>query len=663
MSLNYRSEIDGLRTLAIVPVVLCHAHLAGMTGGFLGVDVFFVISGYLISRIILTGLEEGSFTFRGFYERRIRRIIPALLTVILSCLCVAPFIALPEHVKNLSYSSLAAILSAANFYFWSLRGYFSPTSEFMPLLHTWSLGVEEQFYMVFPVILVLCAKLKLSARRVLAWVIVPLFAIAVWLSYHVPSAAFYLLPARAWQLTLGAVLAANLLPQVGSRAVREFLSISGLVGLIAAMFIFRPQDVLPGWVALVPCIGAALMIHCARPGEIVQRLLSLKPVVFIGLISYSFYLWHWPALVFARMIFANLSLTLAQSIGAIALSFVLSVLSWKYIETPFRKKSVVPGKQLVRSLGILLGVAVVMCSVMLVTHGLPHRLNAKVEQLLSAAADRDPLSEPCASFEKQGRAGECKFGAKNKPVSYVLLGDSHAQALRPALEHMAQFKGRAGSMWALCACPFLLGAETVPKVDMADCTAMKQRVMQALADSPEITQVVITSRWVPAITGVWPEIGGSYRTFLRDEKSQGLSAAETEAVFTRAVEKEVEAITAMGKTVIFVGAVASPDVDVPQVLALAEFNHTSQMLTINETKNKANNHAADEIFKKIAATHRNVYYVPVQDIFFKDGAKLTRDGVPMFYDYSHVTYRAATKILAPVMEARLRAQMAQASKR
>lgn len=654
MSLNYRSEIDGLRTLAIVPVVLCHAHLAGMTGGFLGVDVFFVISGYLISRIILTGLKENTFTFAGFYERRIRRIIPALVTVIFTCLCVAPFVALPEHVKNLSYSGAAAIFSAANFYFWSLRGYFSPTSELMPLLHTWSLGVEEQFYMIFPVILVLCAKMKLPIRHVLLAVIAPLFAASLWLSYHTPSAAFYLLPARAWQLTLGALLAAGVFPEVRSRALREALSVTGLVGVISSMFLFTPQDVLPGWVALVPCIGAALIIHCARKGETVQRLLSLKPIVFIGLISYSFYLWHWPALVFFRMYYANLSLTLLQSITAIAISFILSVLSWKYIETPFRKKSVVPGRRLKLTLSAALSVTLATASIFVLQNGMPERLSPEAKTLLSAADDRDGLSLACASFETQGRAGECKFGAKEKPVTYVVLGDSHAQALRSAFENIAPFKGRAGSLWALCACPFLPGADTVPKVDVDACTAMKARVMKELAASPEITEVVITSRWVPAITGVWPEIGGSYRTFLKDSESTELSAAETERVFERAVARTADEITAMGKTVVLVGAVASPDVDVPQVLALASFNGTTKMLAIDKEKNTANNRRADEIFRKVAATRKHVRYIPIQDIFFRNGGSLTHNGVPMFYDYSHVTQNAASTILAPEIEARLR---------
>ncbi len=658
MSLNYRSEIDGLRTLAIVPVVLCHAHLAAMSGGFLGVDVFFVISGFLISRIILTELQEKRFTFAGFYMRRIRRIIPALLTVILACFCVAPFVALPDHLKNLSYSSIAAIFSASNIYFWNLNGYFSPAVEFMPLLHTWSLGVEEQFYMLFPVLLVLCTKLNIPIRNVLLYAIVPLFAVAVWLSYTMPSAAFFFLPARTWQLTLGAVLAANILPAVNHKLLRELLCFIGLILIISSMFIFSPQDILPGWVALAPCLGAALIIHCARKGEAVQRLLSLKPIVFIGLISYSLYLWHWPALAFFRMYFANMNLTLMQSAAAISLSVVLSFLSWKYIETPFRKKGRVSGKRLAVILGSALAVVFSLCCVVILSDGLPKRLSPEVKTLLSASTDRDKLSGVCAHFEKHGRAAECRFGVQNKPVSYVILGDSHAQALRSAFEHIAPFKDKAGSLWALCACPFLPGADTVPKKDLAECTAMKALVMKELAASPEITHVIITGRWIPAITGAWPEIGGSHRTYLRDSSTKELSGPETEAVFERAIARVAADITAMGKTVIFVGAVASPDIDVPQILALGAFNGTSKILTMDKEENMANNQRADEIFKKIAASHKNVYYVPIQDIFLRDGGELTRNGVPLFYDYSHVTLSAASTILAPEIETRLKKAMA-----
>lgn len=662
MSLNYRSEIDGLRTLAIVPVVLFHAHLDQMSGGFLGVDVFFVISGFLISRIILTELHEKRFTFTGFYMRRIRRIIPALFAVILACFCVAPFIALPDHLKNLSFSSIAAVFSVGNIYFWNLNGYFAPAVEFMPLLHTWSLGVEEQFYMLFPLLLVLCTKFGFSIRHLLLVAMVPLFAVAVWLSYNMPSAAFFFLPARAWQLSLGAVLAANILPAVNHKWLRELLCFVGLILVISSMFIFTPQDILPGWVALAPCLGAGLIIHCARKGETVQRLLSLKPIVFIGLISYSLYLWHWPILAFFRMYFANMNLTLAQSAVAIALSVVLSILSWKYVETPFRKKGVVSGKRLTQILGAQLVVIFGLCAVVIATNGLPERLSPEVKTLLSASTDRDKLSGVCAHFEKHGRSAECRFGAQNKPVSYVILGDSHAQALRSAFEHIAPFKNRAGSLWALCACPFLPGADTVPKKDLKECTDMKALVMKELAASPEITHVIITGRWIPAITGMWPEIGGSHRTYLRDSATQELSGPETEAVFERAIMRVAQEITAMGKTVIFVGAVASPDIDVPQILALGAFHGTSKILVMDKEKNMANNRRADEIFRKAATTYKNVYYVPIQDIFLRDGGKLTRNGVPLFYDYSHVTLSAASQIIAPEIEARLKQVMAHPGK-
>jgi peptidoglycan/LPS O-acetylase OafA/YrhL len=658
MTLHYRSEIDGLRTLAIVPVVLCHAHLAGMDGGFLGVDVFFVISGYLIARIIFAGMHTGTFTFAGFYERRIRRILPALLTVIFTSLCVAPLIAMPDHLMNLSYSSIAAIFSGANFYFWSVNGYFAPAVEFMPLLHTWSLGVEEQFYMLFPVLLVAYTRLKLPLRPLMLFGTSALFAASLWVSYAMPSAAFYLLPARAWQLMLGVVLAAGVVPQITHATLREALALLGLAMVATSMVLFSQQDILPGWVALMPCLGAALIIHCTGRGELAQRILSLRPMVFIGLISYSLYLWHWPVLAFFRMYFANMHLTLAQSLVAIALSVGLSILSWRYIERPFRNKTMVTGKRLTITLAVSLAAVGALCSLFILTHGLPQRLDPTVTTLLSASKDYDKLSGVCSHFETHGRSAECRFGVQNKPVSYVILGDSHAQALRGAFDHIAPFKDKAGSLWALCACPFLPGVDTVPKKDLAQCTAMKALVMKELAASPEITHVIITGRWIPAITGIWPEVGGTHRTFLRDALTTELSSTQTEAAFARAIARTAKEITAMGKTVIFVGAVASPDVDVPQILSLGAYNNTSKILTIDNDKNIAQNRSADAIFRNVAASHPHVYYVPIQDIFFTDNGALTRDGVPLFYDYSHVTLSAAKTILGPEIEHRLKQAMA-----
>lgn len=216
-ALTYRPDIDGLRTLAVMPVILFHAGAGWMPGGFVGVDVFFVISGYLISAIILREMQAGAFSFRRFYERRLRRIIPALLVVLLVTVAVFQVVALPDQAQGAAESGIAALLSVSNFWFWRQSGYFAPAAEFMPLLHTWSLAVEEQFYLIFPVILAAIGGLRLPLRWVLALGTLAAFGVGLWLSANKPSVAYYLLPARAWELALGAVLAARVIPPLRVR--------------------------------------------------------------------------------------------------------------------------------------------------------------------------------------------------------------------------------------------------------------------------------------------------------------------------------------------------------------------------------------------------------------------------------------------------------------
>lgn len=306
---SYRSDIDGLRAVAVLPVVLYHSGLTVFSGGFVGVDIFFVISGYLITNIIWTEIRSSDFSILRFYERRARRILPALFVVILATLVAGSIWSLPQQLAGIGASSAAAVLSVSNFYFWSQSGYFSPHAEMLPLLHTWSLGVEEQFYLIFPLGMVLLHRLKLNPPMVIAVAIAPLFAVGVYLSYTMPAVSFYLLPARAWELLIGAVLALGIVPKVHNRSLREAMGIGGLSIIGLAIFMIDPQMRFPGFVALAPCIGAAALIHSGHVPTVASRLLSVRPMVFVGLISYSLYLWHWPLLAFTKMRFAAQHLT------------------------------------------------------------------------------------------------------------------------------------------------------------------------------------------------------------------------------------------------------------------------------------------------------------------------------------------------------------------
>jgi peptidoglycan/LPS O-acetylase OafA/YrhL len=342
---RHRADIDGLRAIAVVPVVLFHAGVSRVSGGFVGVDIFFVISGYLITSLILGEMAEGRFSLASFYERRIRRIFPALFAVLAVCVVVAALLFLPRELKSFDRSLLATTFFVSNIYFYSGLGYFAAPPDTLPLLHTWSLAIEEQFYIVFPLLLSLVIAF---GRRVWIGLIAALFllslAASIWVTRLNPDAAFYLAPMRVWELMLGALLAARLLPRIGSQAVREMLALAGIALIGYAVFAFSPATPFPGSAALIPCLGAALVIYAGEDDgtTLAGKVLSLWPLAFVGLISYSLYLWHWPLLVFARY-WTIVPLTVWQSAAIVTTSFILAAFSWRYIEQPFlRKRPAIP---------------------------------------------------------------------------------------------------------------------------------------------------------------------------------------------------------------------------------------------------------------------------------------------------------------------------------
>lgn len=339
--MQYRPEIDGLRSLAVLPVILSHAGFKAFHGGFVGVDVFFVISGFLITSILLAETSQGRFSLLTFYERRARRILPALFVVMAACLPVAYWGMLPNEFKNFGQSLVATSLFANNVLLMLTSGYWSLASEFKPLLHTWSLGVEEQFYILFPLMLMACRRWRGAALMSLfASLALLSLASAEWGSRAWPNAAFYLLPTRAWELLIGSMAAALpllRLQPVASGGVRQALSLSGLVMIVGSVLTFDESVPSPSLFILLPTLGATLIILFATPGTWVQRLLASKVPVTIGLISYSAYLWHQPLFAFARILSVDAP-GAGLMLGLSALTLVLAYLSWRFVEAPFRTK-------------------------------------------------------------------------------------------------------------------------------------------------------------------------------------------------------------------------------------------------------------------------------------------------------------------------------------
>lgn len=355
---RYRSEIDGLRTVAVLPVLLFHAGIGPFSGGFVGVDVFFVISGYLITLIIWNEIESERFSIARFYERRARRILPALYTVLLVSAILAWFLMLPEQLENFGQSVVATVLFANNMLLMLTAGYWDLSVDFKPLVHTWSLAVEEQFYIAFPLFLLVAA--RWMKRETIVWlmVVILLVSLASTLFVHRwnSNANFYLVVTRAWELLAGALVAMTVRDRTIAFGNQAF-SLAGLGLILASIFLLDETSVFPGPAAVMPVGGAVLIILFAREGTLTHRFLSLPIMVGIGLISYSLYLWHQPLMAFSR-IYSRDEPGQMDFAGAIVVSFGLAWLTWKFVEQPFRNRTKVGTRGVV--VASLIGTAVLL---------------------------------------------------------------------------------------------------------------------------------------------------------------------------------------------------------------------------------------------------------------------------------------------------------------
>lgn len=430
--MDYRKEIDGLRALAVLPVVLFHAGFLLFSGGFVGVDVFFVISGYLITSIIISEQQAGNFSLLHFYERRARRILPALVVVVLACLPAAWFWLLPSDLKEFSESVVSVFTFSSNFLFWRTSGYFDSDTELKPLLHTWSLAVEEQYYLFFPLVVGVFWRFgQTTILLLLAATAAFSLGLAQWGSIHDPTAAFYLLPTRGWELLIGAgtafVLSHSPRRPV-ARLVNEFGSLVGLLLIAGPIFLYSKATPFPGVYALAPTAGAALIILCATQETVVGRMLGSPVPLWIGLVSYSTYLWHQPLFAFARLVVepapgAALMLLLS------AASLLLGYLSWRYVERPFRNRHVM-SRRAVFSLGggaslafVLLGAAGIVTTGFAYRYDAPDRYLATLQKRVAGKYVSKRFNERLMK----------PFVAADGRRRILIIGDSFAQDLVNAI--------------------------------------------------------------------------------------------------------------------------------------------------------------------------------------------------------------------------------------
>jgi peptidoglycan/LPS O-acetylase OafA/YrhL len=489
----YRKEIDGLRAIAILPVLLYHANLGVFSGGFIGVDVFFVISGYLIASLIFEEINGHRFSLINFYERRARRILPASFLVMFATLLVGWFFMDPFELKELSQSALATSLFSSNIYFTLKVGYFDISTELKPLLHTWSLAVEEQYYFIFPLLALFLWKKGIKTLAITFILILLLsFIMAITLNTSSPNSSFFLLHTRAWELLAGALVALYFYSGQFNPIPKNIASLISSLGFLMVLFsiVFVDSSMAyPGIATLLPVIGTALIILYAQEHTFTNKLLSHKIFVSIGLISYSLYLWHQPILAFARIITLQ-ELTLPVSIACLLLTFILAILTKKHVEDPFRKKSILSSRVALLSTSAFI-------SFLFISFGL-------IGHLKNGFPERNELSLRLS--QNYGISAKCSGAAINEAICSTsdspkafIWGDSYAMHLASAVNLL---EADGIKQLTMSGCPPLVGYRDASRKTMMSCYDYNQSVIDYLESLEEpMGKKVYLSLSTPLNTG------------------------------------------------------------------------------------------------------------------------------------------------------------------
>lgn len=622
--MKYRREIDGLRALAVMPVILFHAGFTFFSGGFVGVDVFFVISGYLITAIIISELVDERFSIAEFYERRARRILPALFVVIVASLPFAYMWMTPVQIKDFSSSLIAVSLFASNILFWNEDGYFAAATDLKPLLHTWSLAVEEQYYLIFPLFLMLLRRVD---RRVVLFGIVALaffsLSLSEWGWRHKPSANFYLAPTRAWELLIGSICA--FLSFGREQRSNDSLSIAGLLLIVFSIFAYDESTPFPSLYALAPTVGAALILLFAGEGTWVARLLSLRAVVGAGLVSYSAYLWHQPLFAFARL----RSLTEPSQIlmGALVVaSLLLAWVTWLYVEQPFRKGVQSPLSTR-RSVFFASGaVTILVISIGLAGHygdGFKFRSNGLVSfaELEARIVPNRGLHPDC-----EGGFNESANCSSGSDARVLLWGDSFAMHLAQGLKESANGKGFVQQTTSQCV-PILGMAQVRGWVDNRSaehCIEFNAHVLRFI-QSRKFETVIISSPF-----------SGLFEGDVKLQSGETLGALSID-MMEEALAKTVRAVRDTGAHVLVVSPTPQSGWDTGQCLVRSVFFSTNE---------NACDFRLDSNTKPLQMLQRLESTVPVywlsNDLCSEGLCDAMKDGLFMYRDGGHLSIEGST---------------------
>jgi peptidoglycan/LPS O-acetylase OafA/YrhL len=618
---SYRPDIDGLRALSVIIVVLFHAGL-GMTGGFVGVDVFFVISGYLITSLILKQQAAGRFDLVEFFARRVRRIIPAVCVMTLATLVLGSFWLSPDAWVDLARSAVAQTAMVANVWHWRTINYFSTEAELKPFLHMWSLAVEEQFYLLYPFLLIMLGK---CSRRTLFFVLSAFAAMSLVLAeYFLPtraSAVYYLLPFRAWELLLGGIV--SLLPRRRPTPSTEAEVAVGLAMILIPAFLYDTQTRFPGLGALPPCLGAALVIYGGQAGNtMVGRFLSSRPMVGIGLLSYSIYLWHWPLLALARNLI-GIRLPWPFAAGLILLGLGAAALSWRWVEEPVRRGSSFNSRRFSAKLFVATsGLILMVASAIIASQGVPGRFTPRTLGYFAARTDR-PFRHQ-VSVDAAERGDFPSFGISEGRDCVMVWGDSHAMMIVPGVDAACRNFGISGIQATYSATPPLLGfIFHGSRYGLgAEGPRFNRAVVKTILERP-VRLVVIAAHWE------------NY-------------ADSTD--FEQCLRETVDAITSAGIPVCLMLDVPSHPTPIPEALARrAIFGLGTADLVVSDREYQVQNRLANDIIRRVAG-NRVVILDPREIMTDSSGNWVAELGGEALYEDSSHLSGAGARRLVPLFE-------------
>lgn len=519
---GYRPDIDGLRAFAVLPVVLFHASFPYMSGGYIGVDIFFVISGYLITSTLLSDHHAARYSVWLFYKRRIRRIAPALLTVLIVSLAAGFMLLDAKEMLALEKQVVATLGFSSNILFFRQTGYFDLSSDLKPLLHTWSLAVEEQFYIGFPILLSLLVRRGRWMQRVIVILLILSLSLSIWATVRAPTFNFFLPFTRAWELLAGAALALRLVPALERTTPREALSAMGLILIVVPVVLYSATTPFPGLAAVPPVLGAALLLHAA-PGTMVGDLLERRALVWVGLLSYALYLWHWPVLVFARFVTLR-PLSPVESAIAVVIAMAAAWISLVLIERPLRQRTQVSDRTLLTGVAIVSLIVAGVAITGIVTKGTWGGMVATSEakSMITEAEHAGEVfqNDPC--LVRNASLSRCRLGAAAEPT-IVLWGDSHAAQYAGMLDTIAKREHVAIARFTKAGCPPIIGVLFLPINDFhRECPAFNKAAADAIAANRAIRTVIVAARWQGYVEGTdWIEENAPVGWRSRDGRESG----------------------------------------------------------------------------------------------------------------------------------------------